>query len=149
MCITWRGKTFTRVKAFWGTLNLCDETPTPWPYEQPLPIISRRKCPFLGSCTLTWHRAQCRYHRSPVLPSYGIAARWVVPGRAGCSPRSFLSASSGWHPGERAAGRAACAPRPGRRACWCPALQGTRSSNHFREGQQPLRHSNSFCGLFL
>lgn len=78
--------------------------------------------PFHFSCC---HITQHMYRRFPVPPSYGTAARWVVPARAGCSPRSCPFASSGWRPAERAAARAACAPRPGRTACWCPALRTT------------------------
>lgn len=73
-----------------------------------------------------WEQAEGRlYHRSHVPPSYGTAARWVAPAHAGCSPRSCLCASFGWHLGERAAGTRACGLHLVRRACWCPALEET------------------------
>lgn len=90
--------------------------------------------PFLENYTFILsvkHITQHSYHRFLVPPSCGTAAMWVVPARAGCSPRSFLFASSGWHPGERAAVTAAYAPHPGRRACWCPTLQKTTEHPSF------------------
>lgn len=108
----WKGKTFTTVlkhvlqtpfKAFGGGKKKLSEeskrkqkggylkSPLVLTYFQKKAHVSR-KPRFHFNC---WHITQYTYHRFPVLPSYGIAARWVVPAHAGCSPRSFLFASSG------------------------------------------------------
>lgn len=116
-------------------------------YFQKKVHISIKSC-FHFNC---WHIAQYMYHRFRVLPSYGIAARWVVPAHAGCSPRSFLFASSGWHPGERAVATAACAPHPGRRACWYPILQTTKEHQSFsvRNRMNSFEAAAFFGLLFL
>ena len=80
------------------------------------------------------------HHRSLFQPSYGTAARWADPERAGCSPTSVLFSSSGWHPAGKAAETAACEPCPGTTTCSCPPLTHTHKTHTHKKDTWTVAH---------